>query len=197
MAPSVQKSKCQHCNGFFHPDHRNVARQRFCSKPDCRHASKADSQRRWLQKPENQNHFRGPDNVKRVQLWRQANPGYWRRKAPEVSAEADALQETLMPQEMETQILNEGVEKPEQDALQDSFFMQPAVLVGLLAQLMGCALQEDIALMARRLQQLGSDILDGSPHATGGSPDAQTPDLFGQAAPRAPAIQLGGSALGP
>jgi hypothetical protein len=174
-----------------------VTRQRFCSKPDCRHASKADSQRRWLQKPENQNHFRGPDNVKRVQLWRQENPGYWRRKAPEVATEPDALQETLMPQEMETQILNERVEKPEQDALQDSFFLQPAVFVGLIAQLTGCALQEDIASMARRLQQLGRDILDGSPHATGGSPHAQTSDLLGQAPPRAPAIQLGGSALGP
>jgi hypothetical protein len=197
MAHLAQKSNCQHCNRFFHPDHRNVTRQRFCSKPDCRHASKADSQRRWLQKPENQNHFRGPDNVKRVQLWRQENPGYWRRKAPEVATEPDALQETLMPQEMETQILNKRVEKPGQDALQDSFFLQPAVFVGLIAQLSGLALQDDIASMVRRLQPLGSDILDGSPHATGDSPDAQTSDLFDQATPRAPAIQLGGSALGP
>ena len=197
MAHLAHKRKCQHCNEFFHPDHRNVARQRFCSKPDCHHASKANSQRRWLQKPENQNHFRGPDNVKRVQLWRQDNPGYWRRKAPQASTQPDALQETFMPQEMETQILHEGVDKPEQDALQDSFFIQPAVFVGLIAQITGCALQEDIAFMARRLQQLGSDILNGSPHATGGSPHAQTPDLFGQAAPRAPAIQLGGSAPGP
>jgi hypothetical protein len=197
MAHSAQKRKCPHCKGFFHPDHRNVARQRYCSKPECRKASKADSQQRWLQKPENHHYFRGPDNVKRIQLWRQDNPGYWRRKPPEVSAEADALQETLMPQGMETQVLNEGLGKPERDALQDSFFMQPAVLVGLIAQLSGCVLQEDIALMARRLQQLGHDILDRSPQVTGGSPDAQTPDLFRQAAPSAPAIQLGGSALGP
>jgi hypothetical protein len=102
-----------------------------------------------------------------------------------------------MPQEMDTQILNEGVEKPEQDALQDSFFLQPAVFVGLIAQLSGLALQDDIASMVRRLQQLGSDILDRSPHATGDSPDAQTPDLFAQAAPSAAAIQLGRPALGP
>ncbi len=197
MAYPAQKYKCQHCNRLFHPDHRNVARQRFCSKPECRQASKVDSQRRWLQKPDNLDYFRGSDNVKRVQLWRQQNPGYWRRKAPEGSTEPDALQETLMPQEMETQVLNESVEKPVRDALQETFFTQPTVLVGLIAQLTGCALQEDIALMARRLQQLGRDILDCSPDATGGSPDAQTPDLFGQTAPRAPAIQLGGSALGP
>ncbi len=197
MAHPTHKPNCQNCKRVFYPDHRNVSRQRFCSKPECRHASKVDSQQRWRQKPENVDYFRGADNVKRVQLWRQANPGYWRRKPPEVSAQPDALQETFMPQEMETQSVSEGVDKPGQDALQDSFFLQPAVFVGLIAQLTGCALQEDIAVMARRLQQLGRDILDGSPHATGGSPDAQTPDFSGQAAPRAAAIQLGGSALGP
>jgi hypothetical protein len=115
----------------------------------------------------------------------------------EASTEPDALQEILTAQEMETQSLQEGIENPEPDALQDSFFLQPTVLVGLIAQISGLALQEDIASMVRRLQQLGRDILDRSPHATGGSPDAQTPNLLGQAAPSAAAIQLGGSALGP
>jgi hypothetical protein len=181
-----------------------VTRQRFCSKPECRHASKVDAQQRWRQKPDNLDYFKGSVHVERVQQWRREHPGYWRRQTPETDSRPDALQETLTAQEMETQPLTEGienpepgVENPEPDALQDSFFLQPAVLVGLIAQLSGLALQEDIAFMARRLQQLGRDILQGSPHATGGSPDAQTPGLFDQAAPRAAAIQLGGSALGP
>jgi hypothetical protein len=153
------------------PDYRNVGRQRYCAKPPCQQASKADSQRRWLQKPENHDHFSGPDNVKRVQLWRHAHPGYGRRQRKKAS------------------------ETP--DALQDSFFLQPAVLVGLIAQLTGCALQDDIAGMVRRLQQLGRDILDQSPQLTGGDFHAQTPDFAGPAAPRAEAVQLGGSALGP
>jgi hypothetical protein len=204
MAHPTQTPNCQHCKRVFHPDHRNVARQRFCSKPECRHASKVDSQQRWRQQPDNLDYFKGSVHVERVQQWRREHPGYWRRKAPEADPRPDALQETLTAQEMETQTLQEGIENPEPgvanpepDALQDSFFLQPTVLVGLIAQLSGLALQEDIALMARRLQQLGRDILQGSPHATGGSPDAQTPDLFGQATPSAPAIQLGGSALGP
>jgi hypothetical protein len=32
-------------------------------------------------------------------------------------------------------------------------------MVGLIAQLTGCALQDDIARAARRMQQLGNDIL--------------------------------------
>jgi len=204
MAHPTHKSNCQHCKRVFHLDHRNVTRQRFCSKPECRHASKVDSQRRWRQKPGNLDYFKGSVHVERVQQWRREHPGYWRRPTPKASETSDALQETLMPQETETQIFREGVETPEagvetpaQDALQDSFFLQPTVLVGLIAQISGLALQEDIAHMARRLQQLGRDILDGSPHATGGSPDAQTPDLLDPATPRAAAIQLGGSALGP
>jgi hypothetical protein len=37
--------------------------------------------------------------------------------------------------------------------------MQPAVMVGLISQLTGFALQDDIARAARRMQQLGNDIL--------------------------------------
>jgi len=59
-------------------------------------------------------------------------------------------------------------------ALQDHFFMQPAVVVGLIAHLTGLTLQEDIATTARRLQQLGRDILMSAPLLSGGMPDAQT-----------------------
>jgi len=95
MNRPIRKRKCQHCRGFFVPDYRNVSRQRYCSKPPCQQASKADSQRRWLQKPENHDHFRGPDNVKRVQLWRQAHPSYWRRQRPKASETPDALQDSF------------------------------------------------------------------------------------------------------
>jgi hypothetical protein len=84
-----------------------------------------------------------------------------------------------------------------QQALQDSFFMQPAVLVGLIAQLTGLSLQDDIAVTARRLQQLGRDILGGSPQAKGDIQDAQTPHLFGSTQAGPQPVQLGGSARSP
>src|SRR5208337_1146425 len=74
------KRKCLCCGDFYPPDHRNVRHQRYCSKPVCRKESTAQSQRRWLQTPENQNYFRGPENRQRVKDWRKANPGYWRKK---------------------------------------------------------------------------------------------------------------------
>ena len=183
--------KCKHCQTFFTLDPRCARRQRYCSNPACRQASKAASQRRWLQKPGNRDYFTGPTHVERVRQWRRAHPGSWRRRGARTPK---ALQEDLTPQETQTQSLDEGLTS---HALQDVFFLQPAVVVGLIAQLTGYSLQDDIAMTARRLQQLGRDILGGSTPHHGGIPHAQTPHLVGQTPQGTPTIQLGGSALGP
>jgi hypothetical protein len=191
MRRPLTKRKCKHCQTFFAPDPRCARRQRHCSKPACRQASKAASQRRWHHKPHNRDYFRDPAHVERVRQWRKAHPGYWRRQR---SRAPHALQEDLTPQETQKQQLDDGLTP---HALQDVFFMQPAVLVGLIAHLTGLALQEDIAATARRLQQLGRDILAGSSHHTGGLPNAQTSPLAHATPTRAQPVQLGGSAPGP
>src|SRR6266446_10306410 len=119
------------------------------------------------------------------------HPGYWRRQG---SRAPHALQDALTPQETQKQHLDDGLTP---HALQDAFFMQPTMLIGLIAHLTGLSLQDDIAMTARRLQQLGRDILYGSPHLTGGIQDAQTPSLIGQTPHSPPPVQLGGSAPGP
>jgi hypothetical protein len=53
------------------------------------------------------------------------------------------------------------------DALQDPWILQPSVLIGLIAQMTGYAFQDDITLAARRMQELGFDIL--SPQLKGES----------------------------
>ena len=188
--PRTQR-KCKHCQTFFAPDPRSARRQRYCAKLACRQASKAASQHRWLQKPGNRDYFTGPTHVERVRQWRQAHPGYWRRQGARTP---NALQEDLTSQAPQTQPL-EGALTPY--ALQDAFFTQPAVVVGLIAHFTGLTLQEDIAITARRLQQLGRDILCGPPHHQGGIQDAQTPHFAGQTPMRPPAVQLGGSTPGP
>jgi hypothetical protein len=105
-----------------------------------------------------------------------------------------ALQDDLASQAPQTQQLEAGLMP---HALQEVFFMQPTVVVGLIAHLTGLTLQEDIAATARRLQQLGHDILHRLPSHLGGYQDGQTPHLLRQAQKSAPAVQLGGSALGP
>ncbi len=79
MSAKHKRHKCRCCRLFFQPDPHNPKRQFYCLAPECRRASKAASQRRWLRKPANRNYFRDAENVERVRAWRKANPGYWKR----------------------------------------------------------------------------------------------------------------------
>ena len=158
----IKRKKCINCKGLFIPDPRNANRQEYCCKPECRKASKVASQRRWLAKPENRDYFSGVENVKRVQLWREANPGYWRRKRKN---NKDALQDPLNPQPVENNTDNAEFAH---DALQDFLIAQPPVLLGLIANFTGNALQDNMVMTLKRLQELGQDIVTNSTHSKGG-----------------------------
>ena len=155
----LKKKRCCNCDTLFYPDARNEKRQKYCTETVCKKASKKASQQRWLQKPENQDYFKGSDNVERVQEWRKANPGYWRRKS---KVRPNALQDPLIAQQLDN--IQDTTELAT-DALQDLLTDQPLVLIGLIANFTGCALQDDIAIALRRMQQLGADIIN---HKGGG-----------------------------
>jgi hypothetical protein len=179
--PKINERKCQHCQEFFLPDYRNIDKQTYCRKPECRKASKESSQKRWLRKPENQNYFRGPVNVKRVQEWRIANPGYSCRKK-------DTLQEHCQENTIEIQEvkMDPVVGKPEfvagkseiQQALQDICKMEPAVLIGIIAIFTGSTLQEDIAETIKIMHQMGLDILNGPTLNEEGQNDRKEPNYL-------------------
>jgi hypothetical protein len=184
-----RRRKCRHCRELFLSDPRNLRHQHYCSKPACRRASKAASQRRWLSKPENRDYFRGSANVQRVRLWRAAHPGYWQRAGSQAES---ALQADSLAQAIES-----AKESPTliDAALQDLLCAQPYVLIGLIANLTGTRLQEHIAETGRRLQQLGQDILSGGQAATGGD-DAKTSVGSFPGAPHPRPVQLDRSAPG-
>ena len=155
------KLKCVFCGTWFGADPRNARHQKYCCAVACRKASKAASRRAWLAKPENQDYFRGPENVARVQAWRAIHPGYWRGPGGHSAATPGvpvALQDLCSPQAIESIGASQTAVQP---ALQDLLRDQPAVLIGFIAQFTGSALQDDIARSARRLVELGHDILAG------------------------------------
>ena len=147
------KFKCLHCKEEHRCDPRKRGRQHYCIAPECRRASKAASQRRWVSRPENRDYFRGRQNCERVRQWRSANPGYWRQKG--VGAES-ALQDLVNPQNLEDQRL---VTPDLSIALQEMSFSQHALFVGLIAVMTGHTLQDEIATSARSLLSRGRDIL--------------------------------------
>jgi len=149
----IIKKRCRNCRKLFIADHRNRDRQKYCGRAECCKASKAASQRKWLNKPENKDYFRGKLNVQRVQRWRKQNPEYWKKKC---SNKVIALQDPLT-----TQLLEKNKDKPQvaNNALQDLLEMQTPVIIGLISNFIGSALQDDIAETLLRMQQSGQDIL--------------------------------------
>jgi hypothetical protein len=171
----LNKAKCLYCEAMYCPDHRCRKRQRCCFKPECRKASKAESQRLWLSKCENKNYFRGLENTQRVQRWREDHPDYWRRTNHKVKT---ALQDSCKSQSVGNQpiahtrpistlqdpcgaqsIDNERLASASRPvALQEICQLQPAMLVGLIAALTGTIVEEEIAQSAYRFWR-GGQIL--------------------------------------
>jgi hypothetical protein len=158
MKPETRRCKCLHCEELFLPDYRNRNRQQFCSKAECRQASKRARQQRWLSKPANANYFRDADNVERVRQWRQAHPGYWKRhprKAVRTLQDACSAQpvaaEQVAPVPLQAACLS---------TLQDVCQVQVPLLVGIVSKFTDCTQQDDIVLYVRGLIAKGQDILD-------------------------------------
>ena len=157
MGSEANQRQCRCCKELFAPEQRNAYHQFYCSKPLCRRASKAASQRRWLAKPANRDYFRGQENVQRVQQWRHAHPGYWRKK----SAPSAPTQATKAPAAQGVERDRVLVTHPDQSSstLQDVCLADHPVFIGLISMFTGSALQEDIASTTRKLEARGRDIL--------------------------------------
>ena len=195
-----RQRRCLHCKELYRPDARTRDRQRYCSAPECKRASKAQAQARWRGKSANRDYFSGPDQVDRVRQWRKANPGYWRG----TPLREEALQDDCITQVSEGQpdMLNLAA-----NVLQDDLSPQVLVLLGLISHLTGSALQEDMAGLLRKYQTRGLDVLGKTYRATGAGPGAQTRtershERKTNPPPRAPApsaaaVQLARSPSGP
>jgi len=191
--PCSGTRKCLHCHTLFKPDPRSKGRQTFCSLSDCQQASKKASQKKWLQKPQNQHYFRGSENVQRVRLWREKNPGYSKRSQI-ASPTPKPLQETLITQDTENK---EETEVLKQDPLQDLILAQPSVLIGLIAHLTGSTLQDDIVRTGQKLQELGEDFLSQSNSDQGEHHVIPSLAQSQSIAPTPHSVQLDRSASGP
>ncbi len=187
MAQRGQR-KCLCCEEFFFPDCRNVGRQRYCSAPKCRRASKTASQAKWLSKPQNQDYFKGPTHVQRVRCWREAHPGYGQARSGRRRALQDPLAAQVPDVIEEFADRAQPAENAEVSALQDLLSPSKALLAGLIAQLCDVTLQDDIAATARRLLQRGQDLIAGGAADVWGCQTCAAPAA---GAASAAAVQLG------
>jgi hypothetical protein len=177
MHPAGQRS-CRNCKDFFLPDPRNRHHQRYCGRPACCRESKVASQRKWENRPENRDCYCGSARVTKVRAWRAAHPGYWKRGRKQTSA---------LPDVLIAQVVAER-DKAKQDgriALPDIWQAQTPLLVGLIAQITGFALPEDIVVVANRFVARGQALLGHSHHE-----NRKTHPLAGPTAPLPGAVLL-------
>jgi len=154
MSVKPSRRKCRRCRRMFHPDYRNGYHQHYCSDPACRRASRVATQRKWRRKPENRDHFRGPDEVRRVQEWRRDHPGYWKQKSsPNLDPESTDRQTVNVEQ------TSCNVPSSPQPPLQDVCLAQNPAFVGLISLVTGSTLQDDIEATSRQLLLRGRNIL--------------------------------------
>lgn len=157
MSVRPKRRKCRGCSELFLPDYRNRDRQHYCGKPGCRHASKLASQRRWFRKPGNRDYFRGPKEVERVRTWRQAHPGYWRKKpATQQLTQVPPLQDVAKAIGAQSSC---NVPRSSLGTLQDFCLARDPGFIGLLSMITGRTLPDDIAATARRVVEQGRNIL--------------------------------------
>lgn len=193
--------KCCCCGVWFRPHPRNVYHQGFCTKTECRAASKRASQQKWCRK--NPGYFHGEEHVKKVQAWRRRHPGYWKVKGLAQSCgPPDALQDLLTSQGFDNKgvttfrnCLRAEISRP----LQDLLSAQSHTLVGLTAMISGEPLQEDIARVLSTCYERGQRIGGMVPwmNKQEVSDEGTRTDIAATAATHSTAVQLGRSPPGP
>jgi len=193
--------KCCYCGVWFRPHPRNVYHQRFCTKEDCRAASKRASQKKWHRK--NPGYFRGEQYVKKTQAWRAEHPGYWRRRPDKPAGEQDdALQDLLGAQVVDDELVNavrDRLKSEMSQPLQDLLAAQQLTLVGLTSMITGDALQEDIAQVLTSCYERGQRIGGVVPwmNKQEVNDEGTKTDIAETATAHSAAVQLGRSPPGP
>jgi len=157
--PCPGTKKCLCCHIFFKPTPQSKGRQNYCSKPQCKKASKKASQKKWLSKPENSHYFKDADNVQRVQQWRTDKLNYCKKSkkhSTDVDGTDKALQDTLMMQSVDN---HKKIDVLNKDVLQEMLISQVFVLTELITHLDASALQEMIAFTRKKDDNLALTLL--------------------------------------
>ena len=198
---------CLCCNDIFKADVYNAHRQKYCTKPTCRKASKMASQNTWIAKPENVNYHSGAIAVARVRNWQKAHPEYRERQRV---GRGVVLQDPVNSQPDESKVESillpdispvshppvipalQDFARSEPAALQDFAITQHHVFIGLISHFFDITSQEDLDSTTRSLQKLGEDIANGRKS----DEIFRAGNLYQSRAAGAGAVQLGGSAVG-
>lgn len=143
-----KRKKCAFCGQFFIPDSRVGARQKVCSRQECRRQRKALSQKRWVEK--NPDYFCG--RYENTRTWLEQYPEYlreYRRNHPEYEErnrikvrerKKEQKEERFdIQDELKSQLIDISQVKLRKVGfdIQDELSAQQACLAGIMLKLLG------------------------------------------------------------
>lgn len=157
MSTPQSRRKCRCCKKLFRPDYRNRHHQLYCSDPVCRQVSKRASQSRWARRGDTQNYFRGAEHVRRVQEWRKAHPGYWKRRKSMSGQDQAPDCQSVNPEQRSCNVPGSHLGTL-QDLCPPFCLAQDPAFLGLISLVTGSTLQDDIVATARQVLLRGQAI---------------------------------------
>jgi len=154
MNPQREARRCKGCKQLFFPDPRTWQRQTFCGKAECQEARMRKNRREWLARPDNEHYWRDNQKSKdRVREWRKRNPGYWKRTR---RTSEGTLQEEIEPKKIGRKRGRGAFGRP---PLPEERRRDDILIMGIIAEITGSTLPEDIARTYRRIVAKGREIL--------------------------------------
>ncbi len=196
-----------HCNCYFLPDKYNYHTQLYCSKSECRHASRIASRRKYRRKDKNRTPEERQKESERVKKWQKNNPGYKKRQKISRKNKSSGVLRDIAP--AQNSILRDIAQLKKEisviPGLQRNIHYYQCVTTGLASMLSGDVLREIIGGQLDRYYDIGrnlisvdqTDIKTNILDERSSSYEKQSSDQCREKTADSKTFQLGGSSFGP
>lgn len=156
----IKKKKCDHCNNFFVPDKYNYHVQSYCSKSECRHASRIASRRNYRRKDTNRTPEKRKKESKRIKKWQKTHPDYKNRQKNAKKKSEEPVLRDIAP--TENLILRDIAQLQKAVSLipilQNKITYYQCVTAGLASSLSGECLRDIIGGQLDRYYDIGNRL---------------------------------------
>ncbi len=148
------KIRCRNCGNYFYPDKYNSHHQKYCSRIECRKASNRASSKTYRKKKSKEAAFRESESS-RARDWysKHSLKVKNRKKSCKKVSEKKVIRDFAQVEKL----------KDEMVSLRDFANLQSFILQGVIYQLTGFGLRDDISNYIRRMYDKGREVSAASP----------------------------------
>ncbi len=144
-----RKIRCRNCGKYFYPDKYNYHHQKYCSRTECRRASRRQSSNKYREKKSRDLSYRQSES-NRAKDWysKHSLKVKNRKKSCKKVSSKEVLRDFAQVEKIQIDI----------SVLRDFANLQSIILQGVISQLTGCGLRDDISNYIRRMYDRGREV---------------------------------------